>query len=83
MEKLELKFKFGQKVWSIQDNEIQELEISRIDFSHYYSDIKKEFTQIMYGLGYGYVDDYQDVLFKNIKEDKIFSTKEELLNQYI
>lgn len=77
---IKLKFKLGQKVWSIQDNKIQELEVSRVDFSEMYiNDDRKKHTQILYGLGFGFVDDYRDVEYKNITEDKIFKTKNELI----
>ena len=80
---IKTKFQLGQKVWSIQDNQIQELEVSRVEFyTRYYDDEKNIDTKIVYGLGFNWVDDYKDTVYKNVPEHKIFRTKNELIKSF-
>lgn len=80
---IQVKYSIGQKVWSIQDNKIQELEVSSVVYKEYYrSDEKDIYVDLRYGLGFNYVDDYKDITYRDVLSYDIFSTKEELLNHY-
>lgn len=74
-----IKYNLGDKVWSIQENKVKELVITRIEYLEYLDSFdsyhRKKITKLKYGLGFK----NNEILFVNIEEKEVFKTKEDLI----
>lgn len=71
-----IKYNLGDKVWSIQENEVKELVITRIEYLEWFDSYHNEKrTKLKYGLGFK----NNEILFIDIEEKELFKTKEDLI----
>jgi len=71
---IETKYSINEKVWVMHDNNIKQAEINKIDIL-----IMPKATSIHYFL-FGPIAGYNHDLFPyGVKEDRLFTSKEELL----
>lgn len=70
-----IKYNLGDKVWSIQENEVKELVVTRIGYLEYFDSCYKKIIELKYSLGYK----KEEIHFTNIEEKELFKTKEDLI----